>query len=51
MFTVVCLENELMYGVAMDISDEALSEDFLIPLGKAKVEREGMQLNCIKLQG
>ncbi len=40
-FLVVCLENELMYGVQMELSDEALSEDFLIPIGKAKIEREG----------
>lgn len=35
------LENELMYGTAFDVSDEALSKDFLIPFGKAKIEREG----------
>lgn len=39
--SVVCLENELMYGVAFDMSDEAMSEDFLIPIGKAKIERPG----------
>jgi pyruvate dehydrogenase E1 component beta subunit len=35
------LENELMYGQAMDMSDEALSPDFLVPIGKAKIERAG----------
>lgn len=30
-----------MYGVAFDMSDEAMSEDFLIPIGKAKIERPG----------
>lgn len=40
-FSVVVLENELMYGTTFDMSDEALSADFLIPIGKAKIEREG----------
>jgi len=30
-----------MYGVSMDMSDEALDKDFLLPIGKAKIEREG----------
>ena len=38
---VVFLENELMYGVTFDISAEAMSENFVIPIGKAKIEREG----------
>jgi pyruvate dehydrogenase E1 component beta subunit len=38
---VVCLENELMYGVEFDLSAEALSKDYVIPLGKAKIERQG----------
>ena len=40
-FSVVVLENELMYGTAFEMSDEALSPDFLVPIGKAKIEREG----------
>lgn len=38
---MVVLENELMYGVAFDMTEEALSKDFTIPIGKAKVERQG----------
>lgn len=34
-------ENELLYGVAFPFSDEAQRDDFVIPIGKAKVEREG----------
>ena len=30
-----------MYGVTMELSDEAVSPDFLIPIGKAKIERAG----------
>lgn len=35
-----------MYGSPFEISDEALSPDFLIPIGKSKIEREG---RCAKL--
>ena len=38
---VVMLENELMYGVAFELPAEAQSKDFLIPIGKAKIERQG----------
>jgi len=38
---VVVLENELQYSAIFEMSDEALSEDFLIPLGKAKIEHPG----------
>jgi len=38
------LENELQYGASYEMSDEALSEDFLIPLGKAKIEHPGIVL-------
>ncbi len=38
---VVCLENELMYGTEFELSAEAMSKDFVIPIGKAKIERTG----------
>merc|ERR1712088_474568 len=38
---VVVLENEIMYGRSFEMSDEALSPDFVLPIGKAKIEREG----------
>lgn len=38
---VVFLENELLYGQAFPVSDEALDPDFVLPIGKAKVERQG----------
>lgn len=40
---VVVLENELEYGSTHPITDEALSEDFLIPIGVAKIERPGIK--------
>jgi len=39
------LENEILYGTAFEMSDEALSPDFLIPIGKAKIERAGISLH------
>eukprot|EP00360_Condylostoma_magnum_P000700 CAMPEP_0168315110 /NCGR_PEP_ID=MMETSP0210-20121227/10166_1 /TAXON_ID=40633 /ORGANISM="Condylostoma magnum, Strain COL2" /LENGTH=122 /DNA_ID=CAMNT_0008286445 /DNA_START=342 /DNA_END=710 /DNA_ORIENTATION=- len=38
---VVFLESELMYGREFEVSDEALSKDFTLPIGKAKIMREG----------
>ena len=38
---VVVLENEMMYGVTFDVPDHVMDKDFLIPIGRAKVEREG----------
>lgn len=44
---VVHLESEILYGQSFDVSDEALSADFLIPIGKAKVEREGTDVTLV----
>lgn len=44
---VVCLEHELMYGVSMPISEEALDKDFVLPFGRAKIEREGTDCTII----
>lgn len=38
---VVFLENEILYGHSFPVSDEVLSEDFVLPIGKAKIERAG----------
>ena len=43
---VVVLENELMYGTAFPVTDEVLSNDFVVPIGKAKIEREGEGQDC-----
>ncbi|XP_049588945.1 pyruvate dehydrogenase E1 component subunit beta, mitochondrial isoform X1 [Syngnathus scovelli] len=44
---VVFLENELMYGVPFEMSDEAQSKDFTVPIGKAKVERQGTHVTLV----
>ena len=44
---VVFLENELMYGTKFEVSDEVLGKDFTIPIGKAKVMREGKDVTLV----
>ncbi|MES1919158.1 hypothetical protein MHBO_001022 [Bonamia ostreae] len=38
---VLLLEHELVYGDSFPISEKALSKDFLVPFGKARIMREG----------
>lgn len=47
LFSVVLLENELMYGVAFEMSEASQSKDFVIPIGKAKIERPGMHISFL----
>lgn len=44
---VVFLENEMLYGVTFPMSSEAMSDNFLLPIGKAKVEREGSDVTIV----
>jgi pyruvate dehydrogenase E1 component beta subunit len=46
-YLVVFLENELVYGQQFPISDEALSPDFVLPIGKGKIEREGKHITLV----
>ncbi|MBI2235245.1 MAG: pyruvate dehydrogenase complex E1 component subunit beta [Micavibrio aeruginosavorus] len=41
---VVVLENEIMYGQSFEVP---VSEDFVIPIGRAKIEREGTDVTII----
>ena len=38
---VIVLENEMMYGVEFDMNAEVMDPDFLVPIGKGKIERVG----------
>lgn len=44
---VVVLENELMYGETFPMSEAAQKDDFVIPFGKAKIERVGKDLTIV----
>lgn len=37
----------MLYGVSFPMSKEAMSDDFLIPIGKCKVEREGSDITIV----
>lgn len=44
---VVFLENELLYGDSFEIEDDVLSSDYVLPIGKAKIERVGKDVTVI----
>ena len=44
---VVFLENELLYGESFPVSKEALSADFVTPIGKALVMRPGTDVTLV----
>ncbi|KAF8541884.1 thiamine diphosphate-binding protein [Trichophaea hybrida] len=46
---VVVLENELLYGQSFPMSEEAQSSDFVLPIGKAKIERVGKDVTIVSL--
>lgn len=37
----------MMYGVTFPMSADAMSDNFLLPIGKAKVEREGSDVTIV----
>ncbi|KAK3497776.1 transketolase [Neurospora hispaniola] len=46
---VIVLENELMYGQVFPMSEAAQKDDFVIPFGKAKIERAGSDLTIVTM--
>ncbi|KAL4790080.1 transketolase [Aspergillus venezuelensis] len=46
---VVVLENELLYGQSFQMSEAAQKDDFVLPIGKAKIERPGKDLTIVTL--
>jgi pyruvate dehydrogenase E1 component beta subunit len=44
---VVVLENEILYGQQFPLSPEAQSKDFVLPIGKAKIERAGKDITLV----
>ena len=41
---VICLEHEIMYGQSFAVPDDS---DFVVPIGKAKVEKSGSDLTIV----
>lgn len=44
---VVFLENEIMYGQTFPRTENFTNEDFLIPIGEAKIEKKGKDVSII----
>lgn len=44
---VVYLENEIMYGKTFPRDERIMDKDFVVPIGKAKIEREGKDVSII----
>ena len=44
---VVVLESELMYSVPFEFDKNIMDKDFLIPIGKAKIERPGKDVTIV----
>lgn len=44
---VVFLENELLYGTPFPVTEEVLDKDFVLPIGKAKIQRQGTDVTLV----
>lgn len=44
---VVVLENEFLYGTSFPVTPDVLDKDFVIPIGKAKIERPGTDVTIV----
>lgn len=44
---VVFLENEMMYGEAFTVDESVMSMDFVEPIGKARIMREGHHVTLV----
>ena len=44
---VMVLEHELMYGVSFPMPAEAMSADYVLPIGQAKIEAEGTDVTIV----
>lgn len=44
---VVFLENEIMYGQSFPVTAQVMDPDFVLPIGKAKIMREGKHVTLV----
>lgn len=44
---VVFLENELLYGTPFAVDEKILDKDFVLPIGKAKIMKEGRDITIV----
>lgn len=41
------LENELLYNYEHEVDEKVLDKDFVLPIGKAKIEKEGTDFTIV----
>lgn len=46
---VVFLENEILYGKEFEVTEEVMSSDFVLPLNKARIERQRGDVTVVAL--
>lgn len=44
---VVFLENEMLYGTLFPVSAAIMDKDFVLPIGKAKIQRPGKHVTLV----
>lgn len=44
---VVFLENELLYGASFPVDEKVLKDDFVLPIGEAKIELSGKDITIV----
>lgn len=44
---VVFLENEIMYNEGFEVPEPVMDKDFLVPIGKAKIMKEGKDVTIV----
>uniref|UniRef100_A0A7S4MTU3 Pyruvate dehydrogenase E1 component subunit beta n=1 Tax=Prymnesium polylepis TaxID=72548 RepID=A0A7S4MTU3_9EUKA len=44
---VVFLENEILYGMTFDITEDVKGKDFTVPIGECKVEKAGTDVTLV----
>lgn len=44
---VVFLENEMLYGTLFPVTPEIMDKDFVLPIGKAKIQRPGKHVTLV----
>jgi pyruvate dehydrogenase E1 component beta subunit len=44
---VIFLENEISYGLTHDVDSKVLEDDYLVPIGKSRIVKEGNDLTIV----
>ena len=44
---VIFLENEIAYGITHEVYDQVLKDDYVVPIGKSRIVKEGCDLTIV----